>query len=50
LLEIGQATDESPTAAQLAESGHQFVAALLQWQVGRVVFVTDDAEECRSRK
>src|SRR5215813_12709382 len=45
VLQVHQAANESPAAAEFADCQHQFVAALLQGKVDGIVFRVNDPEE-----
>src|ERR1043166_2742108 len=42
---IGQAADESPSAAELADGQDQFIAALLQWKKDGIIFCIHDPQK-----
>src|SRR5262249_25126997 len=45
ILYANEATDESPSAAELADRQHELVAAFFQGKVDGIIFWVDDAEE-----
>src|ERR1035438_4865997 len=47
VFHVRQPPNKSPSPANLAHRQHQFIAPLPQWQVDRVVFRVNNAEESR---
>lgn len=45
VTDLDNATDKSPTATEFAEGKHQFVGALLQWQVHSIIRRVHNAKE-----